>query len=339
MKTICQKSGVVLHKSDLLLGFDLADEHPIFRAKSTILFGVPMTHRFMFAENPDEKKLIFLAYLNATYLVDFQHHASPTLKTMEKNFYRLQEMAQWVRYAEFKLAKIVAFPRYVIRSDNSDLSNIGSWLNSLGELREKINRRELERDKSAALQQREMEIKRELGEANFAGKAFTPKLAKWSLDVCDITLQHADYNKWMKIMCIPLNEAWMIDLAEYYELQQLLQEHLPVLESNPQAISVMHQINTLIKECRKGFTDFSMLSNVEGEEVSDFEILEDGQQVQRFHKVNQHMKDVPTEEPKKENYTTKLAFLLAKAKWDLSKNKPTIVPPPKPTPEIDEDSV
>lgn len=321
MKTICQKSGVILHKSDLLLGFDLADEHPIFKAKASILFGVPMTHRFMFAENSDEKKLIFLAYLNATYLVDFFTIANPTLKTMEKTFYSLQDLAQWVRYAEFKLAKIVTFPRYAIRNDNADLSNIGSWLNILRELREKINRRELDRDKSAALQQREMEIKRELGEANFAGKAFTPKLAKWSLDVCDITMQHPDYNKWMKLMCVRLNEAWMYELSDYYELQQTLQEHLPMLEENPQAISVMHQVNTLLKECRKGLSDFSILSSVEGEEVSDFEILEDGTSAQRFHKVNQHMKDVPKDMPFKDQYATKIAYLLAKAKWDLMQKR------------------
>ena len=324
MKTICQKSGVILHKSDLLMGFDLADEHPIFRAKSSIIFGKDMMTRFLLTENNDEKKLIFLAFLNATYLVDFHYPASPSPLTMAKYWNLTADLAQWVRFAEYKLAKIVTFPRYAIRKENCDLSNIGSWLYSLDELREKINRRELERDKSAALQQREMEIKRELGEANFAGKAFTPKLARWALDLCNITLRHPDFNKWMKILCCPLNEAWMVDLADFYELQEILQNDLPLLEENPQAISISHQMNMLIKQCRQGLTDFSMFTAT-GDEVSDFEILEDGTESKKFHKINQHLKDVPSDMPLKQNYPTKVAYLLAKAKWDLAQQRK---PPP-----------
>lgn len=341
MKTYCIKSGVALWKSDLLLGLDLADEHPIFRMKTQLLFTPNMVHRFMLSENNDEKKLIFLAVLHASYLVDIQYPACPTPLTVEKHFHHAFALVQWVRYAEYKLAKQVSFPQYIVRKENADLSNIGSWLNSLNELREKINRSELERDKSAALRQREMEIKRELGEANAIGKAFTPKLAKWSLDLCDITLRHEDYNKWMKILCIPLNEAWMINLSDFYEIQAILQENLPILEDNPQAISVMHQVNTLIRECRRGFTEFSLFSNDSSDEVKDFEIMEDGTEVPKTHKINQHLKDVPSDMPKREDYPRdkkgQIKYLLDKAKYDLAhKVENSLPPPPK---VINEDSV
>lgn len=319
MLTICIKSGLPLHKSDLLLGFDLADEHPIFRAKSSIIFHKDMVHRFMFAENPNEKKLIFLAILNATYLVDFEYPANPSLHTLEANFLLLIELAQWVRFAEYQLAKIVTFPRYVIRKDNADLLSIKAWLHSIEDIRVKVNKKELERDKNAALLQREMEIKKELGEAIAVGKAFTPKLAKWALDLCDVTIRHKDYSKWMKILCLPTAEAWIVNLADYYELRDLLQENLPFLEDNPQAISVMHQMNSLIAECRRGFTDFSIFTDTGEDSVKDFEILEDGSEHVVAHKINQQFRDIPTDEPILKNYPNKIAFLLAKAKWDLAK--------------------
>jgi len=102
---------------------------------------------------------------------------------MEKNFYNLIFLAQWTSFAEYKLAKIVSFPQYVIRKDNADLENIKQWLAAIDDIREKVNKKELERDKNAALLQREMEIKKELGEANFQNRAFTPKLAKWALEL------------------------------------------------------------------------------------------------------------------------------------------------------------
>src|SRR6185503_13528346 len=197
MKTICKKSGIPIFKSDLLLGMDLEDEHPIFRAKRSIIFDKNMIFRFMRAENPLEKRLIYLAVLNATYLVDFQVSACPQLITLEATFHRLMPLAQWIAFAEYKFAKIVGFPQYVIRADNADLSNIRSWLDAIEDIRVKINRNEITRDKNAEFMQKEMEIRKELGEANFFGKAFTPKLAKWALDVCEIRVTHENYSKWM----------------------------------------------------------------------------------------------------------------------------------------------
>jgi len=321
MKTICQKSGIPIFKSDLLLGMDLADEHPIFRAKRNVILSKDMVHRFSSATNIDEKRLIFLATINATYLVDFQYPAAPKLSTMESSFYHAMFLAQWVTYAEYKLAKIISFPQYVIRKDNADLSNIRSWLDSIDDIRQKINRKELDRDKNASLLQRELEIKRELGEANFFGKAFTPKLAKWALELCDITFRHNDYNKWMKILCTPLNEAWVYSMEDLLEVQELLQLNLPNVEDNPQAISVMHQMASLIKECRRGFTEFSIFNDDESE-VKDFEIVEDGvdndlNPTRTVHKINQHLLDIPEVEPQQKDFSTKLSYLIAKAKWEL----------------------
>lgn len=320
MKTICIKSGVPIWKTNYLLGFDLADEHPIFRAKTSLIFNKDMIHRFMQSEQELEKRLIFLAALNLTYHVDFNYPAAPSKHVMESCFQDAMFLAQWMRFADYKLAKIVTFPRYVINKDNADMKSIRAWLNSIDEIRQQVNRKELDRDKNAALLAREMEIKKELGEANFVGKAFTPKLAKWALDLCDVTVRHDEYFKWMKIMCLPLHEAWMVPLADYMELEALLQENLPFLEENPQAISVMFQMRSLIKECRKGFQDFDVFTDSNGHS-SDFQIIdedEEGNQTGKVVRINQQYDNVPTSEPVQSNYATKLQFLIAKAKWDLS---------------------
>jgi hypothetical protein len=321
MKTICRISGVPIWKTNDLLGFDLEDEHPLFKAKRSLILATPMIHKFNLTATNNEKKLIFLATLNATYLVDFKVSADPSLATMESNYHRLNYLAQWVNYAESLLARVVSFPQYVIREDNRDLKNIRSWLDAIDDIRVKIQKKELDRDKNALLLQREMEIKRELGEANFFGKAFTPKLAKWCLEVCDIKFQHPEYSKWIKILCTPLNEAWILNLEDLYQLQDILQMGLPNLEQNPQAVSVMFQMRSLIKECKRGFTDFTSILDSTDAQSADFEIVEETNaetHEQKTIKINQHLVGVPDNIPELKNYPTKLAYLVAKAKWDLA---------------------
>lgn len=333
MKTICQKSGVDLFKSDYLMGFDLADEHPIFRAKPQLILTPDMIHKFMFATSDIEKKLRYLAVLNCSYLVQFEYPADPSLRTMESSFHKMMFLVQWVRFAEYKLAGQVSFPQYVIRKDNADLGNIRIWLNSLEDLKVKIGNKDLLRDKNAALLQRELEIKRELTIAGSVGSAFTPNLAKWALDLCNITFHSPNYSKWMKMLCTKTSESWIYQIEDLYEIRDLLQENLPMLEDNPQAISVMYQMNMLIRENRRGFTEFSIFDDTGEDSVSDFEIMEDGTQKATVHKINQHFRDVPTSEPMMKDFPKKIDYLMAKAKWDLSQKRK---PPPE---ELTEASV
>ena len=322
MKVICQISGIPIWKSNLLLGMDLADEHPIFRMKKSLLFTKDWIHRFSHSTNVDEKRLIYLAHLNATHLVEFQHYAEPTLHTMESTFYRLQRLSEWLNFAQHILARNIAFPQFVIRFDNRNLESIRGWLDAIEEIKGKIHRNDLLRDKNAMLLAHELEIKKELGIANSVGRSFTPQLARWALEVCEITKTHPDYAKWMKILCTPLNEVWMYKMNDLEDVQEILQLGLPNVEENPQALSVMHQMNQLIRENRRGFTEFSMLDD-DPAEVKDFEFITEDSDTgeKKVHKINQHLKDIPTEMPLLKNYPTKLAYLQAKARWDLDQSR------------------
>jgi hypothetical protein len=275
----------------------------------------------MFAQSEVEKRLLYLAVLNTSNLVEWQTIARPSKLTMEKTFHDMMKIVQWVRFAEYKLARIVAFPQYIISKDTEDLLSIQAWVKALYDIRDKLDRKELDRDKNAALLQRELEIKRELNVANSVGSAFTPNLAKWALDLCDITPRHPDYNRWMKVMCVKTNEAWIIELSDFMELREMLHDNLPFLEENPQAISVIHQINLLIKECRKGFTDLTFFGNESKSEVEDFEILEDGSESKRLIKINRHTQNVPTDMPIPSQYDNRFKYLQAKAKWEIAQQQ------------------
>lgn len=327
MRTFCTISGLPIFKSNYLLGFDLADEHPIFRAKRSLVYTPRMVHTFMTSESQDEKALIFLAYLNATDLVSFRVPARPTLQVMASQFPRLSWLGQWVAYAKFSLARMVSFPEYVVDHGNQDLSNIRAWLDAIEEIKGRIEKSEYLRDKNAELLQKELEIKRELGQAISDGRTFTPKLAKWALEICEITFVHADYQKWMKVLCTSKSDAWTIDSDDLKELQEILECKLPLVDSNPQAISIMHQMRELEYAQKVGFQEFSIFDSEDGA-VKEFEILEDDGEGKMVSKpINQHLKDIPETEPVRKNYETLVKYLVAKAKWDIAQSKKPKDPP------------
>jgi hypothetical protein len=122
----------------------------------------------------------------------------------------------------------------------------------------------------------------------------------------------------MKIMCCKIEEAWIVELSDLMEVRDMLHNNLPFLEENPQAISVIHQINLLIKANRRGFTDLTFFGKDNVTEVDTFEILEDGVEVKKVIKINKQLIDIPSDKPDPKNYPNRFAYLQANAKWELA---------------------
>lgn len=320
MRAICKISGLPLYKSPYLIGFDLADIHPIFRAKRKLILTPQMVHNFMRAQAAEEKKLIFLAVMNATELVEWRAVANPSQATCEKYFFKLMHTAGWLAHAEYTYRHIVGFPQFVCDETTSDLLSVGNWITALEDLKDQIIRKDIDRDRAASLSQKEAEIRREIAEATLLHRAFTPTLARWALDFASLPRDDERYNRYIKIMCSPLSEAWLYEIDELRDIEELLSCELPA--EHPQVISVMFQVRELIKECRKGFREFAVF-NEQDEEGESFVIIDDETGIVTKSK---HLIDVPTEEPVQKDYATKAAWLVAKAKFMLSQRNKKQLP-------------
>lgn len=311
MKAICKYSGIAIYKAPYLVGMDLADIHPIFRAKRKLILNADMVHKFTKAESSEEKKLIFLAVLYATELAEFRVVAKPSPAIVDANFYKLIHTASWLAFAEHTYKQIVGFPQFVISDDTADLTSLPAWIEACEDLKSQIIRKDIDRDRAAALSQRADEIKKELGEAWLLNRAFTPALARWAFEFAGMKKEDPRYTQWIKILCTKIDEVWVYDIDELKEILNYLENELPA--EHPQVLSVMAQVRNLVAANRKGFTDFAVFNDSDpiGE---TFTILEDGEQPQ----VSKHLQDVPTDEPQRKDYPTSAAFLVAQAKYRLN---------------------
>lgn len=316
MRVICSYSGVELWKTGSLLGFDLEDIHPIFRAKRKLILRPEWVHRFMKSENSEEKKLIFLAVLNATELLTFEVPAMPSPHIVEKYFHPAMHTACWLSYAEYTYKQIVGFPSFAVRKDTFDLATIGNWLKAIEDIKDGVIKKDIDRDRAAFLAAKEQEIRKEIGDATLLNRAFTPALARWSLDFAELKRVDERYNRYLKVLCTPLADSWVYEIDELRDIEELLELNLPA--EHPQVISVMAQIRLLIKECKRGFQDFKVFDSEE-DEVTRFEIIDE--ETQQVHAINRHLQDIPTDEPKSKDFPKRIDFLRAHSKWLLQKMK------------------
>jgi hypothetical protein len=304
MQVICPISGAVLLKSNYLLGFTLKDIHPIFRAKRKLILNSDMVHRFMKSEAFEEKKLIFLAVFNSTELVEFRCPAQPNLQLVETNFLKLMHTASWLAHAEYTYKSEVSFPQFVVSPDTCDLASIPAWIDSLEEIKDSVIRKDIQRDRAAELANKADEIQTSIREAAQLNRNFTAGLARWALSFANLPRDDERYSKWLKMMCIPKQEAWMFDIDDYKELADFLENELP--SEHPQVLSVMYQVRDLVKECKRGFTELSIFNDDAANEDGSFTILDSDDNVST---------SVQLSEPNARDFPTRLAYLVAHAQW------------------------
>lgn len=312
-KITCPISGEVLQKSELLLGFDLSDVHPIFKAKKSLILTIDIMDKFQRAVSWREKKLYYLAVLNTTELVEFKVPANPEPYTMEYTMMNLITLATWIDFARHGIKEKIIFPKYIVREDNADLHNIASFISVLFDLRKMFLAKDRDSDLKRTLNDESQKIEIEFRKAGIIGQAFTRPLAKWALELTDTT--EGVFKPWLDILQTPLKDAWCLDRKDILEIQEHLQAELPV--NNDQAIAVLYQVKELLKAASAEIGD---------EEAEDYEENEQGLLVkagkQKFPNRPAGYELILTEEdippkPLRSNFTTLAGFLQAEAKWDI----------------------
>lgn len=319
-KITCPISGEILQRSDLLLGFDLSELHPIFRAKKSLILTADIIHKFQAAQSWREKKLYYLAVLHTMDLVDFQSIAEPAPYIMEHSFFDVCNLASWVNYARYTLRERISFPRYLVTEETKEMKNISMWLSAINDIKQVFLNRDRENDLKLELAHQSQKIEIEFRRAGLIGQAFTKPLARWALELTDTP--EGVFQPWLDLLQTPLEEAWCLDVESLKEIQEHLQAELPI--TNDQAIAVLHQINKLVESASRGYYDLSSGDDPESEEevfkrVTPKDIFPPKTKIPGFEFVETSL-DIPMElppEPQRKDFDKLFLYLKAKAGWDL----------------------
>ena len=166
--------------------------------KKSLILTPDLVWKFQKAASSHEKKLYFLAALNTTGLVDFRVAAEPAPYIMEHCFLDVVTLSSWIDYAKVSIHDKISFPRYVVNLDNRELKNISVWLSAIYEIRQifldKSRDQEIARDLNEAAHKIEIEFRK----AGLIGRAFTKPLAKWALELTEVT--EGVFEPWLEIL-------------------------------------------------------------------------------------------------------------------------------------------
>jgi len=316
----CHISGEILYKSDILLGFDLDDIHPCFKAKKSLILKPEWIFRFTAAKSQREKKLYYLAVLNSMDLITWKHPADPSLQIIEFTMMDAMRIACWIDYAKYGITPRRPFPQLIVSEVNYKLEDISVYLDRLLEIRKQVMATQSDEVRRREINEESQKIENEFRAAGLLGQAFTLPLARWALDVSDCPDEK--YRRWLDILQTPLNEAWTFatksDESEMHEVYEWLQENLPV--TNDQCLAVRVQMRKLIEASQWGYKE-------KDDDRDDGEVDEDGlpkpsrakptsYQILPEDIQNPENYSLPPE-PQRVDYPTAGAYYGAKALWDL----------------------
>lgn len=264
MQITCPISGVKMLRAPYLLGLHYAEEHPIFRTpRHTLVKDNTFLHFFERSRDEEERRLIFLGFLNASDLVTFTCIATPPVETVSKHFIDLYQMVSWLDWATYELAKEISFPRYIVRPDNATLDNVQVWLGSMREIRSDFESKTSKRDLARRAVDERNRISAEITRAIINDQVFNTTAANWVMEYTGLD-KHPQAKSIRDLLLTKKSNAPYISQELLYKVKDLIVEEIDV--NHPIFPLVVGQLNQLLQANKAGFT-----FEVEEEMVIDVE--------------------------------------------------------------------
>lgn len=313
MQVYCQYSGITFNVENFA-NFRLQYVHPIFSAEPKHLLsrsGDWAAGKY----NEKECKLLFLALLHSTELVEFRVAAVPEHSTVQKNMELLMRFVAW----QSGLSNpSVSFPRFAISPETRTLPNVKHWMDTWLEARKDFENGYRSTSIVTKMRMREAALERLIKNAGKKTDDYPGLLAAWAMDAADVP--HALRNFWIslfKLKGMSLYNARECDLRELVDHMEDKLEHGTIY-----AKATMNHVRMLLAKNKAGL-GFSLgmpseeLENLDYEKLirDPFRIVEDEIET---HNTNIIAKSAPLDEPVESNYPSRLAFLRAKAAYTLA---------------------
>lgn len=302
--------------------------HPIFTFKTTQL--LELMKPWMDGKlSETECRLLFTAMLKNSDLVDFRVAATPGVQVVAAN---IEQLAHFIAFKDSVPDADLVFPRIVISAENHDCQNAGQWIDLW---REKKKEWELGQDVARSnLRLAQMEdtliklLKSPLGDQ---GRKVS-RLADWAFVASGATIKGSktfilpetrDYWKELfklKPASLELYQASTVDLEELLEHMTKYLEH-----GSTFAAETMRHLRLLYARNKAGMlfalgaadleSDASILLDPIAMQKHPYSLIDEDVELQ-----NQRISasKAPLEHPRPEQYPTKMAYLLAKSRWQTA---------------------
>lgn len=309
----CEHVPMVLHSREA--------KHPIFHLPQKKLLG--LYGKWVQSELTDtDNYLLYTALLNSSGLV---HWTVPAIRTPDTRAVIANNMQRLVEV----VTKITATPQPAnifasiqITAENKDLAPSHIWI----EIWEANYRNWMDGYKHELIQrsirQREEVLQKLIKDSTKTPENYARLLSNWANEAGkfpDFTVDSPITGEkqplsayWMQIiqMCVREERIFMVPRADLEELIEHCEEHID------QGSIYAHSLMRLLKSGLAKQKNYLGLGDIDIT-ASTYRIISNDTTVEDANKMAM-IDSAPREKPQLHNYPTKLAYLRAKAKWDMA---------------------
>lgn len=313
MKTLCTKSNI-LFLSPGFQGLRTKGEHPIFSASTQqLLLQFPAYSKGLLSES--EQRLLFLALLNKTKLFIFDHPAEPSVKTISSNIELLIRTLDWV---ERSSSYSFSLPSYRIDRHSKDLRNVNNWIYSWIEAKDNwLDRQDKTKNRTEFLRAREDTLNKLIHSTYKNVENYNKKLAAFCADTCEMT-DPAIRKHWVEMFTLKEPQLFDYPTETLQKFYNYLKENLPIVDSLIAQTALRH-IYTILHKNTKGI----LYALTDDEDMDD--MIADITNPQTYAVIPRTqlndailVRDAPENEPKEKDYPTRVAYLVASAKYSIN---------------------
>lgn len=335
MRLICQYSGVEFSASHFG-GLKFNSIHPIFELPPKMVlsrtadFYHPTTTKA-------EKRLLFLALLNSSGLIEWRSIAAPDDRIILQHFDVLAQTIGWLDVYQYdsKLSRRVgpAFPKFVISADTKKLDNIKYWLQCWEDARTEYEQGSRRESINQRIQRREKALTKLINDSSKNPEAFSWTLAQWAADATDFpenikvkVRKHKVAEDGIEFDIITLREYWIniLTTKNIYEVREQdlveLEEHLTenLEHGSIYAFNALELVRGKLKRQKSslGFGDTFTDEQLEQLNSAPFSIIKTDTVEQA--NILSIASTAQEKEPSRAMFKNNFDYLQARAKWQIA---------------------
>lgn len=306
MKVICTISGVEFRLADFSHGANTSTNgvHPIFNWETKQLLN--QLPRWINGQlSPTERRLLFLALLNSTGLVDWKSPGNPDDALIQKSMEDVAKLATWVganNEARIPLVQVtVKYPETHL------MDNVKIWVEVWNKQRSDFHDKYKTVFREEKLSSQEQVLERLIKSTHKRTQDYAGQLAKWFMDSASVPTALQDY--WTTLFKLKGYDVYNARRVDLEELVNHAQDHLGDYHGTIFGNRTLKHLRSLLVANIKGI----------GAELGDTIILEDDLPV-----VTDNMRRgallAPDTKPHASEvgskYPTKVDYLKALAYWN-----------------------
>lgn len=323
MQATCRYSGIPFRTEYFPYSFrNSSQHHPVFDIPTSDLLEIAsnwMDQKY----DLTSRRLLFLALIRSTGLVQFRTYARPLDATIHANMDLATEWAAFIHGLKSE-EQLACLPRYVVSADNSTLVTIDGWFSTWADAITEYKDQYKSYNAAQMQVRREDALARVIKDENKHIESYSRSLAEWASIASDFPTGLVP-NPFASGESISLTAYWQDIIrkcaSRTYQIWRLnrtdLDELIEHLEFNlPHGTIVAHEVMQLVRQAAARHDSALGIATIDS---PAFTLLDENENIEKAN-ILAAAAQAPAVEPNPADYPSRAGYVLARARWNLAQS-------------------